>query len=285
MNTMTPQKEILSIIEEAFSDIHKVLLLSDNDRLIEKFQLLGHHDKIVFAVTKEKLYNEMTKDKKNVIQLPMSFSGYHKTAELAIEIALKMELFNEKDNIVVMSNIYSDRIDTVNLYDLSKFKITGFYGILTLSGSIQTDVLKALLRLATEMGKKGSEGKPIGAIFIVGDSKAVMEKSTAISFNPFESRKVNVTDSIIKSMIKEFSLLDGAFVINEKGTIIAAHRYLKADPKNIQIPQGLGARHISAASMTTETNSIAIVLSESDNLIRIFHQGKLILEMDPAEYR
>ncbi len=281
---MSPKKDISCIIEDSFSDIDKILLVSDNERIVEKFQSFECIDKIIFTVTKEKLEKKLLESKSKIVKLPMYFTSFKKTVQLALETAFNKNLLEARDNVLVISNKFSEHIDTMNLYDLSNFKVTGFYDVLTLSGKIKPDVIKATMSLAIEMGKKGSEGKPIGAIFVLGDSKNVMQKSTAITFNPFESRRVNVKDSIIKSMIKNFSQLDGAFVLNKNGRVVAAHRYLKADPSSIDIPQGLGARHISAAAMTTKTESLAIVLSESDNLVRVFNNGKLIMETDPAEY-
>lgn len=41
---------------------------------------------------------------------------------------------------------------------------------------------------------------------------------------------------------------------------------------------------MAAASITRDTNATAVVLSESDRLVRAFKGGELILELDPEEY-
>ncbi|MFB6255173.1 MAG: diadenylate cyclase, partial [Haloplanus sp.] len=43
-------------------------------------------------------------------------------------------------------------------------------------------------------------------------------------------------------------------------------------------------RHMAGGAITRDTNAIAIVLSESDGLVRAFKGGDLILEIDPEEY-
>ncbi len=43
---------------------------------------------------------------------------------------------------------------------------------------------------------------------------------------------------------------------------------------------GLGSRHVAAASMTRETQALAIVVSES-SVVRIFVQGQLMEELVP----
>jgi DNA integrity scanning protein DisA with diadenylate cyclase activity len=41
---------------------------------------------------------------------------------------------------------------------------------------------------------------------------------------------------------------------------------------------------MAGAAITRDTNATAIVLSESDGLVRAFKSGKIILEIDPEEY-
>jgi DNA integrity scanning protein DisA with diadenylate cyclase activity len=93
-----------------------------------------------------------------------------------------------------------------------------------------------------------------------------------------------VGDQIVTVMLKEFSKLDGAFIIGDDGKIESAYRYLEASAAEVEIPKGLGARHMSAAAITAETDATAIVLSESDGLVRAFKRGALIMEIDPDRY-
>jgi DNA integrity scanning protein DisA with diadenylate cyclase activity len=124
----------------------------------------------------------------------------------------------------------------------------------------------------------------VGALFVVGDAGKVMNKSRPLSYNPFEKSHVNVGDSIVNVMLKEFSRLDGAFVISDSGKIVSAYRYLEPSAEGTDIPKGLGTRHLAAASITRDTNAVAIVLSESDGLVRAFKGGDLRLELDPEAY-
>ena len=120
--------------------------------------------------------------------------------------------------------------------------------------------------------------------FVVGDAGKVMNKSRALSYNPFEKSHVHVGDPIVNVMLKEFSRLDGAFVISDSGKIVSAYRYLEPSAEGVDIPKGLGTRHMAAGSITRDTNATAVVLSESDRLVRAFKGGELILELDPEEY-
>jgi diadenylate cyclase len=146
-------------------------------------------------------------------------------------------------------------------------------------------VFDRLLTLTLELAEEGKEGKPLGAIFILGDAQKVMEFSSQMVINPFagvpEAQR-NIMDDQLKETIREFATIDGAFVIRSDGVILAAGRHLKASTENGGLPQGLGARHRSAAGITALTDAIALVISESTGGVRIFGQGQMFMEIEKA---
>jgi DNA integrity scanning protein DisA with diadenylate cyclase activity len=76
--------------------------------------------------------------------------------------------------------------------------------------------------------------------------------------------------------------MDGAFIISDEGIVLTAGRYLGAAMEESQLPRGLGSRHIAAAGITALTNSIAFVISESSGDVRIFKNGKIIMNIEKA---
>jgi len=56
--------------------------------------------------------------------------------------------------------------------------------------------------------------------------------------------------------------------------------YIDASSKGIDLPLGLGSRHVAAASITRDTQAVAVVVSES-SVVRIFNDGRLIAEIIP----
>lgn len=74
--------------------------------------------------------------------------------------------------------------------------------------------------------------------------------------------------------------MDGAFVLNGEGKMVAAGRYLDADV-SVDIPSGLGTRHIAVAAMTAATHSKGVTVSGTDGVIRIFSDGEILGEIDP----
>ncbi|WP_456421841.1 DNA integrity scanning protein DisA nucleotide-binding domain protein [Thermococcus sp.] len=144
------------------------------------------------------------------------------------------------------------------------------------------NVLQRMLEIAIELSVEGREGTPVGTIFVIGDTRRVLKHSHQLIPNPFKGHRINVLDKNSKEIIKEFAQLDGAFVIREDGRIVSAGRYLKVEPKviDLMLPPGLGSRHIAAAGITKLTKAMAISLSESGT-IRIFKNGLMLLEYNP----
>ena len=149
-----------------------------------------------------------------------------------------------------------------------------------------TDVLRAVLSIALEISTFGREGKKVGTAFIIGDVEEVMIRSHQIIINPYyghpEDRR-NILNRDNWESIKEFSQLDGVFVISEDGIIHSAGRYLDIDAREITIDKGLGGRHVSAATITRDTVAIAVTISESGGVIRVYMDGKKKFSIETSE--
>jgi DNA integrity scanning protein DisA with diadenylate cyclase activity len=81
--------------------------------------------------------------------------------------------------------------------------------------------------------------------------------------------------------VKEIAQIDGAFVIRHDGVILCAGRYLDVPAKGIQLPKGLGTRHLAAAAISKSTEAIAITVSSSTRTVRIFRKGKIAMQSNP----
>jgi DNA integrity scanning protein DisA with diadenylate cyclase activity len=143
--------------------------------------------------------------------------------------------------------------------------------------------LEPLLELAIEIAREGREGRRIGTLFTIGDAEAVMAWSRPLILNPFEghlSKCRHIASTDLWGTVKELAQLDGAFVVSADGVFLAAGRYLDANASAVEVPFGLGSRHIAAASISFATNTIAIVVSES-SIVRVFQHGALMAEIIP----
>lgn len=100
-----------------------------------------------------------------------------------------------------------------------------------LGGSVPIDVLRAVVDLATEIGREGREGQPVGTILVVGDTKKVLAMSRFQNFNPFRGytrAERDIRSRDVREQIKEIAKLDGAIVISRDGIAEAACLHLGA---------------------------------------------------------
>ena len=144
---------------------------------------------------------------------------------------------------------------------------------------VAPEVVESVIRVAMEIGREGREGQAVGTSFVVGDTDAVMNNSRQFVLNPFHGHDEaarQITEAGIRGNIKEFAHLDGAFIVSGNGVVESAGRYITVDMSQVEIPDGLGARHSSIAGITMVTSSIGIVVSQSGGLITIFKDGKIV---------
>ena len=226
---------------------------------------------------------ENSVDAETFVELPLSFDDVRERVHFGIEGALDNDIVSDGDTVAAAYSLEGDEIDTVSQVRASEDDRSGVYDLFVNSRA-DPSVVRDVLDIAVELGKKGQKGKNVGALFVVGDAGKVMNKSRALSYNPFEKSHVHVGDPIVRVMLKEFSRLDGAFVISDAGKIVSAYRYLEPSAEGVDIPKGLGTRHMAAGAITRDTNAVTIVLSESDGLVRAFKGGELVLELDPEDY-
>jgi len=158
-----------------------------------------------------------------------------------------------------------------------------FESILCQVTQYDPDVLESLIELAVEIAREGREGRRIGTLFTLGDEQKVLAKSRLLILDPLaghpESARI-LTDPNLRGTVKELAQLDGAFVVSHDGCVLSACRYLDAVASEVDMPLGLGSRHIAAANMSAATNAVAIVVSESA-VVRLFCHGKLVGEIIP----
>jgi len=150
---------------------------------------------------------------------------------------------------------------------------------------IRRAVFQRVLTLVIELAGEGREGKPVGALFVVGDHEEVAKYCHQTIINPFKGypeAERNILDENMRETVKEFCSIDGAFVISGKGTIVSAGTTLRTALSEQELPQGLGSRHAAAAAITASTMSIAITLSESTGTVRVWRRGQMITEIEKA---
>jgi len=144
-------------------------------------------------------------------------------------------------------------------------------------------ILDSLIALAVEIAREGREGRRVGTLFMLGDQEAVLSRSRPLILDPLlghpESSR-HLSNLSLRGTIKELAQLDGGFVVSQSGIVVSACRYLDAIATPVDVPLGLGSRHLAAANMSAVTNAVGIVVSES-SVVRIFCHGQLVGEIVP----
>ena len=150
-----------------------------------------------------------------------------------------------------------------------------------LSTNIDPHVLRAVLRVASDLAEHGREGKRIGTTFVVGDEGEVLERSHPLILDPLAGHPPaakNILDPSMRGTVRELAQLDGAFVVAADGVVLSAARCLDVSTRGVRVRHGLGSRHLAAASLTRATDALAVVVSQSSPAVRLFHDGEIVDE-------
>jgi diadenylate cyclase len=224
-----------------------------------------------------------------VLPVPAFDLGRTEKMKLAIVAGIARGLYREGDVVVgLLARTPAAMPDSILVVTVGEEVQDGSFGFLQAQG-VSASVFDALFDLAVSIGVEGWEGRPVGALFVVGDAATVMEKSRQLTLNPFQGYSEderNIMNPEVRHALHAFAVLDGAFIMREDGVVVAAGRYLNFDKgRDVDVPLGLGARHMAAAGISRDSDAIAIVVSQTSGSVRAFRKGKIALELAPRVRR
>ena len=207
-------------------------------------------------------------------------------ANLGLLLAASSGLLTEKNSVVCVTGSDGRRLDSITITKPEAH----FRAMLSEKNRKGVDVVRPavllrLLSLAVEISAEGRESHAIGALFVIGDSRQVMKHAQQLVLNPFHgySKKLrNVLDPSLAETMKEFALIDGAFIIQGDGTVLTAGTYLVPKAASTTLPHGLGARHQTAAAITQHTQAMAITVSQSTGTVTVFRNGSIVFTLERA---
>lgn len=216
-----------------------------------------------------------------VIQV-RSFSN-QRMAQLrsAVFVALSRGIVSFSDRLCCVGGLAgSNQFDTVVILDVERefHTLLGGHADL-LPEDVKPEVLERVLGIAMELGVEGREGKPVGCLFVVGDTARVERLTKPLVLNPFYGYKEedrNILNPFMDETVKEFSSIDGAFVIRGDGVVASAGSLLQASDAEHSLPSGLGSRHAAAAAVSVATDCISIVVSSSTGQVTLFRRGVML---------
>lgn len=210
---------------------------------------------------------------------------------LALLKAIAAEKVSPGEHVVVLYNGIATQedkpepIDSISLVHLGEHleRLTA-QDLRRLNTTIPLDTLRLVVDLASEIGREGREGKPVGTILVVGDTRKVLSMSQPINFNPFRGyskEERDLRDRRVREQIKDLAQLDGAIVIDRDAIAIAGCLHLNVPAEGINVSKGFGSRHRAAAAISRKSTAIAVCISQSSGTVRLFQDGEVVLHIEP----
>jgi DNA integrity scanning protein DisA with diadenylate cyclase activity len=220
------------------------------------------------------------------IALPPTALGRLDQVKLGLILAVLQRHVAVDASVVCLTGVAgSKRLDMLVIInpsrDLSWFRDRK---IVDLDAKLLSRELVRLLEIAIRLSTEGREGKPIGTIFVLGDTDEIEPYVRQLIFNPCKGHAQavrNIHNSEFVDTLRELAALDGAFVIDNRGVVERAGAYLDAPAtKKVHVRRGLGSRHVAGAAVTANTDALALVISESSGSITVFAKGAALLELE-----
>jgi len=199
----------------------------------------------------------------------------------AILVALTRGVIVFTDRVCCIGGMTgSNQFDTLTVVDIER----EFQTLLTgqndlLPEDVKPEVLERIIAVATELAVEGREGRPVGCLFVVGDNDRVATLTKPLVLNPFFGYKEedrNILNPFMDETVKEFSSIDGAFVIRGDGVVESAGSLIQATDSDHSLPSGLGSRHAAAAAISVAAHCISIVVSSSTGQVTLFRRGVML---------
>jgi diadenylate cyclase len=250
----------------------------DNDFL----SLIKVRKKTIIVTSNKTRFNADELQVLAIIQAPSFPASRTGQIKIGVLLALSRNLIQKTDRVVCLSgNSLLGAFDTIVTLDVeSEYEFFFTAAQMILPPDVKPEVFERVLALAGEIAVEGREGKPTGTIFVVGDTNTVNGYVRQLIINPFRGyseAERNILDPGLGETMKEFSAIDGAFIITGDGIVLAAGSYLRPLSEVEALPSGFGSRHAAAAGITGCTTAMAITVSESTGMVSVFKSGALLM--------
>jgi DNA integrity scanning protein DisA with diadenylate cyclase activity len=273
----------LSVAEEVKADA--VMLHCDAVRSLKFVEDIPSPIQIILVTSDKASFKESRKPAPKVLQVPFSSPNRSNQLDLSLLFAVSRGLLSRGDTVVHVSGVAgSGLLDQILVIDVGR----EFPGIFAQKasepiGDIEPQVLEKILQIAMDISREGREGRPVGTTFVIGNYEKAVKYCRQMVINPFRGyreEEKNVLDPSLGETLKEFSTIDGAFIIRGDGVIMSAGTFLRPEKTIVNLQSGLGARHAAAAALTAITSAMAVVVSQSTGTVSLFKAGDLVMTLE-----
>ena len=286
---VTPQLErLLDVAVRLFesTEAEAILLLVEEPLDWPRLRQLASSGPVLVAADDEA--HLAGADEHGLKQVVLDVAGlpvHERLAQALLESVAAEMIGSDAQVVAVYSGFEAGTVDSVSLLRLEEHlgQLT-VRDLRNLETKVPLETLKLVVDLAVEIGREGREGKPVGTLFVVGDSRKVMTSSRPAGFDPvrgYSRKERNLDDPRVREGIKEIAQMDGAIIVSADGVVEASCRYLDCSAADVTLSKGLGARHWAAAAISRATNAVAVTVSQTNGTVRIFQNGEVVLRIEP----
>src|SRR5262245_30845043 len=137
---------------------------------------------------------------------------------LALIEAVRSDQLRSGADVVVLYNGIdvgvdkAEHIDTLSVIHLGEhLERLSAQDLRKLDTQVPLETLRAVVDMATEIGSEGREGLPVGALFVVGDTRKVLGICRPLNYNPFRGyppAERDIRDPRVREQIKDIAQLD-----------------------------------------------------------------------------
>ena len=268
-------------------EIKKLLVQADELPDIRTIERMTSGEVIIWLIRDGSEFKGSGEEGEILLHIPEVPLSRMSQIHLGLFLAVINNLVSLDESIICLSGVAgSKRLDTLQLTnprrDFPWFEHENFEESQPL---IRTKEFARIVDIALRFAAEGREGRPFGTTFVLGNPDELRPYLRQIVLNPcighpHRSRDIHNPDFL--ESLREFALMDGAFVVNAKGIVESAGTYLDAAAHRISLKPGLGARHTSAAAITAQTDSVAVVVSESSGTVTVFNDGSIVFELEKS---
>ena len=129
------------------------------------------------------------------------------------------------------------------------------------------EIEEKIIKIGIELAQSGE-----GALFILGEN---------IKYDKLIDKKfdeLSIFDKGAEKILKGLAVIDGAIIVSKEGEIIDYGVMIKNSKPFV----GYGTRH-AAAMTASKNNNIAILVSEEERKVKVFKDGKYLMQIDALQ--
>jgi diadenylate cyclase len=271
-------------------EVSKVMVQASEVRRPDRFEIVRDSQSVIWLTRSPRKCNVNLRRGDHLLELPQATITRENQLKVGMLLAVLNGVVEIDENVVCLSGLAnSGTMDTLFLANPRRdFPWFQNRTIADIRRLIATREFVSILGVALRLANEGREGKPIGTCFVLGDRRELLPHVKQLVLNPCAGHPDYVRDihnPDFFETIREFAGLDGAFVVGPRGIVDSAGTYLNALSSKSSLTPGFGARHAAARSITEVTSAMAIVVSSSSGTVSVFHEGQLVLQLDPSDVK